>query len=478
MRISHRREVERSLESTAEPPYDPRPWLGHCVKGRALAMGFFKQLARLEKGKSQDGLGGRQGDRKEGEPLLESSQAEGSERKKREPEGMGAAKPVAESRSGAATRVQAGLSVNDFISKTKNQQRQGLKPSGPELIAYARYLGIDPVADHDLLWIAVEALEAPLPSDWTEHFDSSDRVFYYNASTRVSSWTHPLEHVYRETYKTIINLRNSNMSVQERTEALSKLQAEVRQMDQETQKEVAKWSEHQDEQGNRFYFNKEERQSTWTDPRPAKCQVLYLKMKAFRILSSTAGTPGFVDPSKDSASSRYGSMFGSDYADTQMKSKTDKKPSSAASDEVIDLSRDGPEEKNSPRISEHSAHNGSDSESDDRKKKKKKKKDKKEKKSKKIKEEKPVGSQSDLPGARPPAAASSSSATVPASSSDDNAGFGEHNEGMTGKGHVKVKAGIRLEPLAGGLNQGSSPTASPVAIDRLDARVGGLRGVP
>ena len=27
--------------------------------------------------------------------------------------------------------------------------------------------------------------------------------------------THPLEHVYRETYKTIVNLRNSNMSVQD-----------------------------------------------------------------------------------------------------------------------------------------------------------------------------------------------------------------------------------------------------------------------
>jgi len=86
---------------------------------------------------------------------------------------------------GAGTSGRAGLSVNDFISKTKSQQRQGLKPSGPELIAYARYLGIDPVADHDLLWIAVEALEAPLPSDWTEHFDGSDRVFLlqcHNAS--------------------------------------------------------------------------------------------------------------------------------------------------------------------------------------------------------------------------------------------------------------------------------------------------------
>jgi hypothetical protein len=28
---------------------------------------------------------------------------------------------------------------------------------------------MDPVADHDLLWIAQEALNAPLPSEWTEH---------------------------------------------------------------------------------------------------------------------------------------------------------------------------------------------------------------------------------------------------------------------------------------------------------------------
>merc|ERR1712194_55407 len=190
----------------------------------------------------------------------------------------------------------AGLSVNDFMGKTKNQQRQGLKPSGPELIAYARYLGIDPVADHDLLWIAVEALEAPLPSDWTEHFDSNDRVFYYNATTRVSSWTHPLEHIYRETYKTIVNFRNSTLAPAERAEKLYQLQTEVKQMEVDVHKDIAQWSEHKDEQGNRFYFNKEERQSTWTDPRPAKCQILYLRMKMLRLLQSGSGaTAGFSD---------------------------------------------------------------------------------------------------------------------------------------------------------------------------------------
>jgi hypothetical protein len=182
----------------------------------------------------------------------------------------------------------AGLSVNDFISKSKEKQRQGLKPSGPELIAYARYLGIDPVADHDLLWIAVEALEAPLPSDWTEHFDSNDRVFYYNATMRVSSWTHPLEHIYRETYKTIVNFRNSNTAPQERQEKLKTLSDEVSQMEDDVKREIAQWSEHKDEQGNRFYFNREERQSTWTDPRPAKCQILHLKMKMVTLLSGEA----------------------------------------------------------------------------------------------------------------------------------------------------------------------------------------------
>ncbi|CAE7390711.1 CEP164, partial [Symbiodinium sp. CCMP2456] len=69
--------------------------------------------------------------------------------------------------------------------------------------------------------------------------------------------THPLEHVFQDTYKTIVNWRSSNMSVQERADALSELQAELRQMHQETQEELAKWSEHQDELGNTFYFNQE-----------------------------------------------------------------------------------------------------------------------------------------------------------------------------------------------------------------------------
>merc|ERR1712238_322927 len=115
-------------------------------------------------------------------------------------------------------------------------------------------------------------------------------------TTRVSSWKHPLEHIYRETYKTIVNFRNSNLGPAERQDKLFQLQTEVKQMEHDVQKDIAQWSEHNDEQGNRFYFNKEERQSTWTDPRPAKCQILYLKMKMLRLLQSGSGaTAGFND---------------------------------------------------------------------------------------------------------------------------------------------------------------------------------------
>eukprot|EP00930_Biecheleria_cincta_P094436 TRINITY_DN8552_c0_g1_i1.p1 TRINITY_DN8552_c0_g1~~TRINITY_DN8552_c0_g1_i1.p1 ORF type:complete len:480 (-),score=111.58 TRINITY_DN8552_c0_g1_i1:170-1576(-) len=468
-------------------------------------MGFFK-LTKLDRGKDKKEDKSEKdkdsdkllADRGEASSLLAGGDDRERKKKPRDEEpasmaaaSMSAAKPSAEGRSGVTTRVQAGLSVNDYISKTKNQQRQGLKPSGPELIAYARYLGIDPVADHDLLWIAVEALEAPLPSDWTEHFDSSDRVFYYNASTRVSSWTHPLEHVYRETYKTIVTFRNSNMSMQERAEGLQKLQSEVRQMDQDTQKEVAKWTEHQDEQGNRFYFNRDERQSTWTDPRPAKCQVLYLKMKMLRLLlSSSAGTAGFVDPSKGDGGgvARFGAMLGSsDYSkdDPPSKSKGSASgdrgnaPGRAAAEEVIDLSRDGAEDRaNSPRESEDSAHNHSDTDSEGKKKKDKKKK-KKHKKHKKHKEEdmadsmplRPAESQKHLGSQLHPPAASSSGAAgsgAGTGSGDDNGLLSEHGEGgaLGGKGHVKVKAGIRLMPLAP-VSLGAPPSG---AIDTTAGR--------
>merc|ERR1712064_245098 len=85
----------------------------------------------------------------------------------------------------------------------------------------------------------------------------------------------------------------------EQAERMQALHKSVRQMDKDVHAEIAQWKEHVDEQGNRFYFNREGGQSTWTDPRPAKCQVLNLQMKMLNVLLTPNRTHG--DCSAESA---------------------------------------------------------------------------------------------------------------------------------------------------------------------------------
>ncbi len=52
---------------------------------------------------------------------------------------------------------------------------------------HARYLGIDPVDDSGYMWIAREALDAELPSEWIEvdeeEGEFAGHQYYYNTST-------------------------------------------------------------------------------------------------------------------------------------------------------------------------------------------------------------------------------------------------------------------------------------------------------
>lgn len=191
------------------------------------------------------------------------------------------------SSSGPSSKV--GLTVNEFVARTKRIREKGLEPTKPELIAYARYLGIDPIADGDLMWISDEALNAPLPAEWTEHHDSADRVFYYNVNTHASSWTHPLEQLHRDMYKEIVRFRSGDLSKEEQAAELDSLRHKCEEAERDAHKELQVWTEHLDEQGQKFFYNRERQQSVWTDPRPARCHTLYLQMKALRVLSKHCG---------------------------------------------------------------------------------------------------------------------------------------------------------------------------------------------
>eukprot|EP00329_Picozoa_sp_Boothbay-MS584-11_P006677 59568_3 len=52
-----------------------------------------------------------------------------------------------------------------------------------EIIDYAKYLGMNPIFDADLLWVAAEGLTAPLPAGWTEHEDQDGNLYFYNVDT-------------------------------------------------------------------------------------------------------------------------------------------------------------------------------------------------------------------------------------------------------------------------------------------------------
>merc|ERR1719217_700322 len=156
------------------------------------------------------------------------------------------------------------LTVNEFVARTKKSREKGLEPTKPELIAYAKYLGIDPVIDADLMWIADESLSAPLPSEWTEHQDSADRVFYYNVQTHASSWTHPLEQLHRDTYKQIVSFRTKDSPKEEQVIELEKFRQACEEAEREAHSELQAWSEHTDEQSQKFFYNREQHRSAWT----------------------------------------------------------------------------------------------------------------------------------------------------------------------------------------------------------------------
>ncbi|CAE6949662.1 CEP164 [Symbiodinium natans] len=171
-------------------------------------------------------------------------------------------------------------------------------------VARTKYLGIDPITDGDLMWIADEALAAPLPSEWTEHHDSADRVFYYNVQTHASSWTHPLEQMHRDTYKSIVHYRSGEVSKEDQVTELERLKRKCDDAERESIRDLQAWSEHTDEGGQKFYYNREKQVSVWTDPRPARCHALYLQMRALRDMSKHCGqaVPGLGpmdDPRRD-----------------------------------------------------------------------------------------------------------------------------------------------------------------------------------
>ncbi|XP_036339646.1 centrosomal protein of 164 kDa [Rhagoletis pomonella] len=122
---------------------------------------------------------------------------------------------MATSTSAASTSVSASGSASASSSTPSTSGNMGIaspstsviceeifdetEPSPEEIHDYALMVGIDPVKEPHLLYLAKEGLMQALPTDWKICY-SEEKCghYYYNTKTKQSQWDHPLDAVYRE----------------------------------------------------------------------------------------------------------------------------------------------------------------------------------------------------------------------------------------------------------------------------------------
>nr|XP_048272843.1 centrosomal protein of 164 kDa isoform X4 [Myodes glareolus] len=71
-------------------------------------------------------------------------------------------------------------------------------PSEQEILDFARVIGIDPIKEPELMWLAREGIEAPLPKGWKPCQNITGDIYYFNFNTGQSIWDHPCDEHYRK----------------------------------------------------------------------------------------------------------------------------------------------------------------------------------------------------------------------------------------------------------------------------------------
>ena len=100
------------------------------------------------------------------------------------------------------TVINQAMSESQQLKQMLAEQRPlpvPLQNISTPLIDMCVYLGIRVMTDMDIVWIAEDALRAPLPGlEWTIKHDSAGRIFFHNTLTNESKWDHPLDYHFRK----------------------------------------------------------------------------------------------------------------------------------------------------------------------------------------------------------------------------------------------------------------------------------------
>uniref|UniRef100_A0A7S1R620 WW domain-containing protein n=1 Tax=Alexandrium catenella TaxID=2925 RepID=A0A7S1R620_ALECA len=89
------------------------------------------------------------------------------------------------------------MECEDGVIILEEKPSEEFEPTEEEVRNYAEWLGMDPEADGDLMYLAREGLKAPLTDGWKPCQNAEGEIFYFNFETGQSSWDHPADETYR-----------------------------------------------------------------------------------------------------------------------------------------------------------------------------------------------------------------------------------------------------------------------------------------
>jgi len=137
--------------------------------------------------------------------------------------------------------------------------------SDADLREYGKTLGVDLDSDQDLVWVVQEAFVAALPPSWSEYYDEDGRVYFYNQVTQESSWSHPMDSVFREVIQLVRDLRAERPVASEARRA-SAVQAHLEAAHQRAMAQLDGWSGPYTSETGTYYHNAALQVSVWENP--------------------------------------------------------------------------------------------------------------------------------------------------------------------------------------------------------------------
>eukprot|EP00435_Cladocopium_sp_Y103_P034479 s143_g8.t3 len=153
-----------------------------------------------------------------------------------------------------------GLSSDSEL--TGDVHHQESENSEGDFREFAKSLGVD-AEDGDLLWVAKEAFEAPLPSGWSEHLDPEGRVYFFSQVTQQSSWSHPMDDVFRELIQLIKSVRRLDPPEASVMEAV---QSHLQSTHDRATAALEGWSGPYMAEDGEYFCNFQQGVSTWHNP--------------------------------------------------------------------------------------------------------------------------------------------------------------------------------------------------------------------